>query len=130
MRREGEEKGRKEEGESLGIIGILAVDAVSGVGMMLLMQILLFFVCVCVCHCSVIAPINKLAVSCMQLCVCVCVCVRAHVCVCVLATLCNSCEEMATYVLCYSWRPHSYICRSKHIVMEIMVGETITEIMA
>ena len=84
MRRDGEEGKEREEGESLGIIGILAVDAVSGVGTMLLMQILLSFVCVCVCHCSVIAPINKLAVSCMQLCVCVCACVRT--CVCVLAT--------------------------------------------
>ena len=85
MRREGEEgKEREEEeqeGEGMGIIWILAVDAVSGVGMMLLMQIILSFLCACVHHCSVIAPINKLACSGSELYATVCVC--ACVCVCV-----------------------------------------------
>ena len=51
--------------------------------------------------------------------------------VCLLRYICNgSEEEMSTYMFCHSWRPHRYICRSEHIVMEIMVRETITEIMA
>ena len=126
MRREGEGKGRKGGRGGSGYYWDISSGCCDGENDAIDANSSVLCVCVCVCHCSVIAPINKLAVSCMQLCVCVCV----RTCVCVLPTLCNSCEEMATYVLYYSWRPHSYICRSKHIVMEIMVREAITQIMA
>ena len=148
-RGEGKEREEK-EGEGLGKIGILAVDAVSGSGDNAIdanSSVLSLRMCVSLfCNCTnqqigaqwqwVVC--NCVCVACMCMCVCVCVCVCVVclcVCVCVLCVwvlifnldvcllryICNgSEEEMSTYMFCHSWRPHRYICRSEHIITEIM----------
>ena len=83
--------------------------------------------CVCVCACV-----------CVCVCVCVCSCVRMSGRVCVyvrvyvhtLADPHSSSENTSTYLFCYSWRPHDYICRSKHIVMEVLLMEAITAVLS
>ena len=80
---------------------------------------------------------------CVYVCVHVSVCVRVHVsvsvcahtCVCVGAHRCACAnsrrgEETSTYLFCYSWRPLGYICRSKHIVMEVLLMEAITAVLS
>ena len=73
-------------------------------------------VCVCVCVCVCV--------------VCVCVCVCMCVCVYTLADPHSSSKETSTNLFCYSRRPHNYICRSKHIVMEGLFMEAITAILS
>ena len=63
-------------------------------------------------------------------CVCACVCVYVRVCVRALADPHSSSEDTSTYLFCYSWRPHDYICRSKHIIMEVMLMEAITAVLS
>ena len=75
-------------------------------------------VCVCVC-----------VSVCVCVCVCMCVCDCVCVCVCVymLADPHSSNKETLTYLFCYSQRPLS---RSKHIVMEVLLMETITAVLS
>ena len=82
MRREGEGKGRKGGRGGSGYYWDISSGCCDGENDAIDANSSVLCVCVCVCHSSVIAPINKLAVSCMQL--CVCVCVRTCVCVCLL----------------------------------------------
>ena len=58
------------------------------------------------------------------MCVCACVCVY------MLADPHSSNKETSTYLFCYSRRPHGYICRSKHTIIEVLLMEAITAVLS